>query len=326
VAVAWDVAARGPFTRSRDGGHPIMLETSDSASGWTLAVLKTHSPAALARRAAAGRTSLEYGAYVATRAQERDVPASYLPTATPPTTFTSDDLVARGFSATMTGGWLRITTRNLRIEAELAYAHARIEQPSLIPGTEIMVPVTSDQLGFAMQSELLLGRGRIGFDSGYASGDDAPGFGAFPKLGEPAPMPGAFDGAQANLPLDRTVDNFRFNPDYRIDQILFREIIGTVTDAIYLRPHAAATLFTVGAGKLEAIAALIASWAVKASSTPSGERALGIELDPELRYRSRDGFVAALAYGLLLPGAAFDNTNLQAKPAHVVRVRIGFSF
>ena len=326
VAVAWDVAARGPFTRGRDGGHPIALEPSDSASGWTLAVLKTHSPAALARRAAAGRTSLEYGAYVATRGQDRDVPASYLPTATPPTTFTPDDLVARGFSATTTGGWLRITTSNVRVEAELAYAHARIEQPSLIPGTEITVPVTSDQLGFALQSELLLGPARIGFDTGYASGDDAPGFGAFPQLGEAAPMPGAFDGAQANLPLDRTVDNFRFNPDYRIDQILFREIIGTITDAIYLRPHAAATLFTVGSGKLEAIAALIASWAVKPTSTPSGERALGIELDPELRYGSRDGFVAALAYGLLLPGAAFDNTNLQAKPAHVVRARIGFSF
>ena len=43
-------------------------------------------------------------------------------------------------------------------------------------------------------------------------------------------------------PRDRTVDNFRFHPDYRIDRILFREIIGTVTDAVYLRPHARATL------------------------------------------------------------------------------------
>ena len=52
-------------------------------------------------------------------------------------------------------------------------------------------------------------------------------------------MPGQFDGPQANLPRDRTVDNFRFHPDYHIDQILFREIIGTITDAIYIRPHAA---------------------------------------------------------------------------------------
>ncbi len=328
VAVAWDVAARGPFTRSKDGGHAILLEPTDSASGLTFALLRTHSPAALMRRAAAGRTTLEYGAYAAYRTQERDVPASYLPTATPRDTFTSDDLKARGFSAATTGGWFRITNRAFRVEAEVAYAHAKIDQPSLIPGAEITVPVTSDQLGFAFQSEAVLGASKLGFDAGYASGDSAPGFGAFPKAGEAAPMAGAFDGAQANLPLDRTVDNFRFNPDYRIDQILFREIIGTVTDAVYLRPHAATTLLSVGSGKLEAIGALIASWAVEPTSTPSGARALGIELDPELRYKSRDGFVAALAYGLLLPGAAFDNptSSLQAKTAHAVRARVGFNF
>ena len=139
-------------------------------------------------------------------------------------------------------------------------------------------------------------------------------------------MPGAFDGPQANLPRDHTVDNFRFSPDYRIDQILFREIIGTITDAIYLRPHAATTLLTAGAGKLEAIAALIASWAVEPTSTPSGARARGVELDPELRYTSKDGFAAAVAYGVLLPGAGFDNTTLQAKPAQAVRARLWFVF
>jgi len=326
LAVAWEVAARGPFTRSRDGGHPIVLDTTDAASGLTLAALKVHSPAALARRAAAGRTSVEYGAYVSFRSQDNDVPASYLPTATPPTMYTSDDLVARGFSATATGGWLRITRPGLRVEGELAYARARIEQPSLIPGTEITLPVTSSQLGFALQSELVAGPARLGLDGGYASGDDAPGFGAFPTATEGTPPPGSFDGPQANLPRDRTVDNFRFHSDYRVDQILFREIIGTITDAIYLRPHARVTLLTAGTGRLEAGAALIASWAVEATSTPSGDKALGLELDPELRYASRDGFAGAITYGVFLPGPAFDGTTLPAKPAHAVRARLWFVF
>jgi len=101
---------------------------------------------------------------------------------------------------------------------------------------------------------------------------------------------------------------------------------GTITDAIYLRPHARTTLLTVGAGRLEAGAALIASWAVEPTSTPSGERALGIEPDPELRYTSRDGFAGALTYGLYLPGAAFDSTTPEAKPAHAVRARLWFVF
>ena len=326
LAVAWDVAARGPFTQSRDGGHPIALETTDSASGVTLALLKMHSSAALARRADAGRTSVEYGAYVAVRSQAKDVPATYLPTATPPTTFTSNDLVARGFSALTAGGWLRITRRGLRLEAELAHARADIEQPSLVPGTEITIPVTSRQLGFATELELRSAWGALGLKAGYASGDDAPGFGAFPRLGEAAPQPGAFDGPQANLPGDHTVDNFRFHPDYRIDQILFREIIGTVTDAIYLRPSATAQLMKVGKGRLEASAALIASWAVESASTPGGDSGLGIEIDPELRYATREGFAAAITPAVFLPGPAFDNTMLEAKPAYAVRARLWFVF
>ncbi|HUS30972.1 MAG TPA: TIGR04551 family protein, partial [Kofleriaceae bacterium] len=326
VAVAHDFASRGPFTPGRDGGHPVELEASTAASGPTFGVLKVHSPATLARRADAGLTSVEYAGYVTHRAQENDVPATYLPTATPPSMYTSTDLVARGFSATGTGAWLRITSSRFRLEAEVAYAKARVAQPSLIPGTEITVPVTSNQLGAAMQSDVIAGPTRLGFDAGYASGDSAPGFGAFPKAGQTSPMAGAFDGPQADLPRDRTVDNFRFHPDYRVDQILFREIIGTVTDAIYVRPHVRATLMTVGSGKLETVAAVIASWAVEPTSTPSGQRPLGVELDPELRYAHKDGFAINFAYGLLFPGAAFDGTTLPAKPAQCFRLRMGFAF
>jgi uncharacterized protein (TIGR04551 family) len=324
VALAYDIASSGPFTQSKDGGRLIGLEPSDRASGPTLAIFKVHSQAALARRAAAGLASVEYGAFVSRRTQDRDVPASYLPIATP-ATFTGNDLVARGFSALATGGWLRITGERFRIEAEVDYLHASIDQPSLIPGAEITEPVTSSQLGAAIETAVDVGA-QIGFDAGYASGDPAPGFGAFPQPGSPPAPPGSLDGPQADPPRDRTVDNFRFHPDYHIDQILFREIIGTITDAIYLRPHIRAALLAIGTGRLEAGAAMIASWAVEPTSTPSGQRALGIELDPELRYASRDGFAATLDYGVLFPGAAFDNTMLKAQPAQVVRARLAFVF
>ena len=328
IAVAYDIASAGPFTQSKDGGHPIALEPSDQAAGPTLAILKTHSPGTLARRAAAGLASIEYGAYISYRTQDRDVPATYLPTATPRGTFTSNDLVGRGFEATIAGGWFRASGAKFRLEAELAYLSARIDNPSLIPGTVITEPVTSSQLGLAIQSEVLIGALRVGFDTGYASGDSAPGFGAFPTIGESPAQPGALDGPQANAPGDRTVDNFRFNPDFHIDQILFREIIGTITDAVYLRPHAFATLVEAGSGRVEAGAALIASWAVEPTSTPSGQRALGVELDPELRYASRDGFAATIDYGVLFPGAGFDNptAHLEARTAQVLRARLVFMF
>ena len=326
VAFAYDIAARGPFVASRDGGHDIFIVPSASASGPTFALLKSHSPATLARRADAGYTTLEYAGYLTRRTQDNDVPASYLPTASPVETFSSNDVVARGFSATGTGGWLRLSGARFRIEGELAYLRARVEQPSLIPGTVITTPVTSSQLGVALQSHVVAGPTQLGVDGGYASGDDAPGFGAFPTAGQLAPVAGQLDGAQADLPGDRTVDNFRFHPDYRIDQILFREIIGTITDAIYVRPHVRATLLTIGSGRIDILAALIASWAVERSSTLTGDHPLGVELDPELRYANSDGLVANFAYGLFLPGAAFDGTTMGAKPAQAFRARVGFIF
>jgi uncharacterized protein (TIGR04551 family) len=326
IAIAYDITSSGPFTTSKDGARPIALEPSDAVAGPTLAILKIHTPAALARRAAAGLTSVEYAAYISHRTQDRDVPASYLPTAEPVTSFTSNDLQARGFSATATGAWLRISSERFRLEAELAYIDASVEQPSLIPGAAVTTPITSSQLGLAVESDLNLGVGRIGFDLGYASGDSAPGFGAFPTAGQAATIPGQFDGPQANAPGDTTVNNFRFHPDYHIDQILFREIIGTITDAFYIRPHAKVTLLQVGAGHIEAGVALIASWAIEATSTPSGKAPLGIELDPELRYASKDGFALTLDYGVFAPGTAFDNTTLKAQTAQSFRVRAGFAF
>jgi uncharacterized protein (TIGR04551 family) len=325
IAVAYDIASSGPFTQSKDGARSFTVEPSDKAAGPTLAILKVHSPAALARRADAGMTTLEYAAYVSHRTQDRDVPASYLAVASPPT-YTSNDLTARGFSATSAGGWMRITGAAFRIEAELAYAHAEVAQPSLIPGAAITESVTSSQLGLAVESDAQLGAARLGLDGGYASGDSAPGFGAFPQPGQTSTVAGQLDGPQANLPRDRTVDNFRFHPDYHIDQILFREIIGTITDAIYIRPHLRTRLVSAGPGHIEAGLAMIASWAVEPTSTPSGQRTLGVEFDPELRFASRDGFAATLDYGVFLPGAGFNNTMLEAKPAQVIRARLAFGF
>ena len=325
IALAYDASASGPQTPRKDGHRVLDLEPSDDVNTVTAALLRAAVPATRARRAAAGRSTVEYGAYVSHRWQDRDVPASYLPTAQP-VAIGPASLVARDFHATTLGGWLRLSGPRLRIEAEAAYLRARVGQASLIPGIELTQPITSSQLGVALETELAPTAGtRLGADAGYASGDPAPGFGAFPAPDAQAAPPGSFDGPQAAPPGDTTVDNFRFNPDYRIDQILFREIIGTITDAIYVRPHARATLVHVGDARIEVGAALIASWAADPSSTPSGARALGVELDPELRYASR-ALAAVVDYAVLFPGAAFDGASLPARAAQVVRVRLLFRY
>jgi uncharacterized protein (TIGR04551 family) len=326
VALAFDFSATGPQTRRRDNARPLDLLPSDDVRSLTLAAGRIRSPLARKRRRQAGLATWEYGGYLSHRWQDDDVPADYLPVAGP-VAIDAAQVMARGYRATAASGWGRVLTPRLRVEAELAYLTASVDQPSLIPGVTLEKSASSSQLGLAVESDLEVSElVTTGVDAGYASGDSAPGFGAFPRANAPAATAGDLDGPQASFDGDSSVDNFRFHPDYRIDKILFREIIGTITDAVYFRPHARLAR-RLGPGQLSLSVAAILSWAAEPNSTPSGKRFLGIELDPTIRYQAV-GFIANLDYAVLLPGSGFDNPTTNATPelAQLVRMRLEYLF
>ena len=152
------------------------------------------------RRLIAGRTTIEYGAYASVRWQDRDVPADYLPVdAGPDAPDGPRASMDRGYRAAALDGWLRLESPWVRVEAETALLLAEVEQASLIPGVLLPDPVRSRQLGAAMVSEVGPSDGRLlgGLDAGYASGDPAPGFGAFVSATGAAPRAGDLDGIQA---------------------------------------------------------------------------------------------------------------------------------
>ena len=324
-ALSFDISATGPLGRRASGFRAVDLTPTDDVRTLTLAWLRWHSDAARLRRHVAGRTTVEYGAYLSHRWQEGDVPASYLP-ASVPVTPSASQVVPRGLSAVATDVWLRVENRDVRVEFEAAFLYSRIAQASLVPGVLLRDPVTATQFGAALETDFLPRDSAFtfGFDAGFASGDSAPGFGAFPRALQASPQPGDLDGPQATLPYDTTVDNFRFHPDYRIDRILFREIVGRVTDAFYFRPHLRVRLFDAPFGALSATLFGVTSFAVEPSSTPGGDRPLGVEVDPALTYQTHEGFVAALEYAALFPLSGLDNPalGLGASPAQLLRLRL----
>lgn len=327
-ALAYDFTAIGPLQgTTTQPNHVIDVEPSVDVHTITFAALQWKNDQTRARRRAAGKTTVEYGAYFSHRWQNNDIPASYLATSSP-VPITGAEVMSRGYQATALDAWGRLSFPDARVEAEVAYLMASVDQPSLLPGALLNTPVTSHQLGAALESEYGLNRFGVGVDAGYASGDPAPGFGVNTPANAQQPKPGDLDGPQANPPYDNKVDNFRFHPDYRIDQILFREIIGTVTDAAYLRPHVRAKIVSWPSASLTASLAGIASTAIYASSTPGNARPLGIELDPQIAYSGREGLFLALEGGVLFPLAGLDNPELHmdAKPAALVRVRIAYLF
>ncbi len=328
-AFAYDIDQIGPFVQQQPGETFLNLSPTADVHTLTFAALRYRDELARERRKAAGKTTVEYGAYVSYRWQNDDVPATYLPTAQP-IAINNAQLMARDYQATAVDGWGRVTHPWFRAEAEIAALFGSIQQASLVPGVLYRVPVTAQQMGAALESEVGPEDSRVagGLDAGYASGDPSPGFGAFTGASSSLAQPGDLNGAKANPPFHTTVNNFQFHPDYFIDRILFREIIGTVTSAYYVRPHARVDVMRVAPGVLQASVAAIASWAAFAQNAPGGKAPLGVEIDPTLAYASRDGFGVALEYAVLFPMAGLDNpvAHLSAFPAQLGRVRVMYRF
>ena len=146
------------------------------------------------------------------------------------------------------------------------------------------------EFGIAAESELYLGGPvRFGLDGGYASGGDTPNWG-YPTASDNR----AFHG----------LDFYRFDPNYHVDLILFREVIGTVTNAYYFKPWAQARFFESPDQRMEVQLDAIASRVANTQGTPAAnddDGWLGLELDAAVRYLQIGTFHAGLEGGILFP-------------------------
>lgn len=252
--------------------------------------------------------------------------------------------------------WFKLERKAFRIEFEVAayLGKSRACLPfndGSSTRCDFNQELTIAQYGGALQTEwrLLDGNLRIGLEVGAASGDSAPGFGNKPNRPSGQTRPGSttsgtqwgdyegaqygqrpcYPGAPSNQPLcvDADIRNFRFNQDYRIDLILWREIIGGITDALYVKPGVSYAFND----SLSVFGNFIYSKTLKPTSTPSGNSTqLGIEIDAGVRYQTDDGFYAQLAYGVLFPFDALQfgyiTTSPSASVAQAIRGQIGIRF
>jgi uncharacterized protein (TIGR04551 family) len=310
LAFAFDFGASGPTSASlRADPQPFNLDRRDDVRSYALAFARYDTPEVVERYRRAGRTVVQYGVLASIRTQDYDLPTYYL-TGDRSRSYGPEDAVRRGVLAFASDLWFGLRRGGLSLDLEAALVLGQIDNASLLPGTEFLIRTTSRQWGAVGRASYAWPKLRVGLELGAASGDDAPGFGVRPPLDQLSSRPGDLDGPQLRLPGDATVDNFRFNPDYHIDLILWRHLIGTVTDAFYARPSIAWSPLR----GLQLDGALIASTALQGSSTPSGDRGLGVELDLGASYTLEPGFVARVAYGLLLPLSGLRNTRLGLDP------------
>lgn len=345
VAPALDFVSEGPtsanLTTDYPTAQPFDRSQSDDARAWVLTVLRRDTEEEIRRMRVAGReTFVNYGLHFSYRKQSWDAQTAHVPnidlgTAAPPA------FVLRDAWAVVPDVWFRFQHKKYRLELEVATIQGKLRnRPSLWDaalGPEQDQELTLNQWGAVLQNEVLLADDRLalGLELGFASGDRAPGFGNFPGRSAdpnspeaPFPQQGAWEGPQFNCfradCSDDTINNFSFDRDYRIDLILFREILGAVTDVTYVRPSLRYDILD----GLDANLAVIYSQVNSLGTTPTENRPLGIELDAIINYISADGFIASIGYGVLFPlsglnGLRIDGSEIDAKTAQAVRGYFG---
>jgi uncharacterized protein (TIGR04551 family) len=227
----------------------------------------------------------------------------------------TSNLSRRGAWAIIPDLWFQFLYKKFRFEAEGAMIYGEIESIYNVPGTMnagYTNPTNpSDpgyhvrQFGIATQSEFraIEDKLRVTFGFGWASGD--PGLTTL--------APGTDQLLPKTIPSDRTYSEFAFHPDYRVDLILFRNILTRVEGAYYFKPGAEYDFLRDKNGqKLGGGASVIWSRASEFIQTPGHAHDLGVELDGKVYFQSRDGtlndnhekmggFYTQLEYGVLFP-------------------------
>jgi uncharacterized protein (TIGR04551 family) len=338
IAAAWDLGAQGPTTqqltlgRNDPTGYPYDLSQNDDVLQLMGAITRIDNPVTLRERVDRGDLVLNYGLQVVYRNQGHQVQAANSVTQTAPTNGpqpqTPTDVgqaVPLGAWSVTPDAWLRLNYKALTLEFEGIAIFGRIEHPGNL-ASNANEPMTLRQFGWVAASELRLYREAlfVGFETGGASGDQAEASGQYLNYRwQFAKQP----------PGDHSMRNFHFSPDYHVDEILFRHILGTVTNAVYLKPKAA---YWFDLGRTRALGlngSIIYSMAQVPVSTPGNDLMYGLEMNVGAGYRNTaEGFYAGFTWGVLWPLGALNRTmplwpaNEDASAAQILRIYMGVKF
>lgn len=331
--------------RTLEGGQPYDLSLADNGNSYNIAIQWKDTDQERLAKLNTDQLVFNAGVHFSYRTQRYDDPATAAASLTQtstttgvntpgstPTEGTSQSTSNAGFllrraELFIPDVWLKLERKDFRIEAEAGAILGSMQGHSTTVNT---TDANSQalyvyQVGGVLQGEykLLNGDLEIGGEIGFASGDKAPGFGNYPRRsGSSASSPGATELGDTDGPQykcvngctgpgnDNEITNFRFNKDYRVDMILYREILGGVTDSFYVKPK---VKYRIVQG-FEAFVAGIYSRAIFADSAPGAlfkdaDANLGIELNGGVRYETEDGFFGQVQYGILFPLAGFLKTN-----------------
>jgi uncharacterized protein (TIGR04551 family) len=325
LSASYDFIAEG--VALANDNRPLDQSQLDDVDQFTFSVARRHTDEELSSDLERGEVVLNGGVQLSIRSQDSafsaPVPMDLLPLVELQATTYTTDL------------WALFRYRGLRLEAEIAWVTGGMDNLGFMQvmnenGDSVEKLVTTpgssdiDQLGYALEVELRLLDDKLAIylDHGLATGDSD-----VESLSSDANFI-----SQLGTAHDDTISTFRFHPSYRVDLILWRNIMRQVTGAYYIRPGISYDFIRNDFGQLlGARADFIWSRATAPVQTWGNDPDLGIEIDVSLYFRTEDGpdlddgYHALLQYGVLFPmrglGLWHEDTDLET--AQTLRLLLG---
>lgn len=167
-----------------------------------------------------------------------------------------------------------------------------------------------------------------GLEIGTATGDDTGFFGVKDRSSVVVSEDGLRDRANAVVRGNQNVTSFMFNRDYHVDLLLFREVIGAVTNTVYAKPWVRYDIVDAGSWDLGVRLDVLYAAAMFSDGTPGRDSQLGVEGDLKLFLNVGDMLSGVLETGLLLPLGGLDDavTGTAASPAWTLQGRLHVRF
>jgi uncharacterized protein (TIGR04551 family) len=304
LGMGYDFAGSGPNSLTvKDGstafgGQAIDLEKLDDVHQFFWLAGKIDPEDVIKDRVDRGELVLNYGIYLLYRKQQFDY-ATGRGLTSPISGTSTTGSYASGFLErhawfVIPDLWFKLQWKKLYLEFEATLVGGKLEN---VANEDKLDPVQVLQFGWVLRSQYKFLRDslKIGLEIGMASGDQAE------------QSDGQVNRRRLNpLTYDRDgwLREFRFNYDYQVDLILFREILGGVSNAVYFKPSVQYNIIDSFGARLD----MIYSMTHEPVGWPGNSRNLGVELDLDIFYRNIDeGFYASLMYGVLFPLDALDH-------------------
>ena len=189
--------------------------------------------------------------------------------------------------------------KRLVIEGEFAYIRGALGNANPVGDASAIKPREIEMWGGALKAAYQ-DEGLAGYlDVGIASGDDTACFGVNGA--------GNCSLAKADGSVNTNITGFKFHKNFTVDSLLFREVIGAVTNAWYVKPTFSINAYPFYAQhQLGADLSVLGAGAMNSAGTPGGGSWLGTEFEVKGFLGQKGLYYGDVTFSYLLPGGAFD--------------------